>query len=333
MNHQPSSSSELIIGIDLGGTNMQFGLVDGSNGIVARSKKKTKATEGAEAVLDRLADGIHELCETHGCEMSDIGAIGIAAAGAIDIPRGVVLNAPNLRWYDLPLRDLLERRTRRPVVVENDVNGAVWGEYVLGAGRDCDGDLFGAWVGTGVGGGLVIGGRIYHGDMFTAGEFGHVVIDAGAPRGRALVEDICSRTGMSRMIVSRLHSFPKSVLHELIDAGAGVTGSKTLKKAIDADDPLALEVVSHAAEVLGKAIGAVVTMLSLKRVVVGGGITEALGEPYLDRVRASFHDWVFPTQLRACEIVPTRLLDDAGLLGAALLAREAIGQPAEFARC
>src|SRR5688572_4116617 len=149
----------LIVGIDLGGTNMQVGVVDERNRIRGRAGKKTKAREGADAVIDRIAAAIKEACNDAEVTLRDIDAVGIAAPGAIDMPRGVILEAPNLRWYDFPLRDILRRKIRRPVVVDNDVNGAVWGEFCLGAAKPRAkkglGDVLGVWVGTGVGGGLV----------------------------------------------------------------------------------------------------------------------------------------------------------------------------------
>ncbi|MCL4209757.1 MAG: ROK family protein [Phycisphaeraceae bacterium] len=313
--------SNPVVGVDLGGTNMQLGVVDRHNHIHGRLKLKTKAAEGAKSVIERLARGVEESCEQAGIKVTDLKAVGVAAAGAIDIPKGVVLNAPNLGWIDLPFRDILRKRLGVPVVLENDVNGAVWGEYVLGktAGQ---GDVLGIWVGTGVGGGLVLNGRIYHGAFFTAGEVGHTILDVREPWGQSKLEEICSRTGMSRMIVSRLHAYPKSVLHKLIDPATGVAGSKVLAQAYKRRDPLTVDVVNTAADLLGVAIASFVTLLALDTVIVGGGVTEALGEPYLKRIRASFDRHVFPDVCRGCRIIPTELVDNAGLLGAALLARE-----------
>ncbi len=135
--------------------------------------------------------------------LDDISAIGVAAAGAIDIPRGVVLEAPNLGWHDVPLRDLLAGKLGRPVALDNDVNGAVWGEYHLGAGRGHD-DLLGVWVGTGVGGGLVLDGRLHHGQFFTAGEIGNTVMNPTGGPGERTVEDLCSRTAMKRVLGARV---------------------------------------------------------------------------------------------------------------------------------
>ena len=290
-----------VVGIDLSATNLQFGVVDAGNAIIGRARAKTEASRGQDHVIANVCRGVHEACDAAGIALDAIAAVGVAAAGAIDIPRGVILTAPNLQWTDMPLRDILTAELGRPVSVDNDVNGAVWGEYHLGAGRG-RGDVLGVWVGTGVGGGLVLDGKLHHGDFFTAGEIGNTVIDpAGAP-GQRTVEDLCSRTAMKR------------------DLGESVTTTQIAEAYAD-NDPATCEVVNRSADFLGIAIANWVTVLSLGTVILGGGMTESLGEPYLARVRKSFDRDVFPDELRGCELLMTTLHADAGLLGAALLAR------------
>lgn len=309
-----------VVGIDLGGTNMQLGIVGDQHRIIARAKRKTQAERGQDAVIRRILTAVEELCDKAAIDMGTLQAVGIAAPGAIDIPNGIVLEAPNLGWRDTPLRDLLHEALGCPIAVDNDVNGAIWGEHHLGAARGQD-NVLGVWVGTGVGGGLILGGRLYHGDFFTAGEIGQTVIEPEGEPGARTLEDYASRTGMSRIIIKRLPRRKKSMLHDLIDRERGVAGSSKLAKAFNAKDPLAVEVVEHAARVLGIAIANMVTVLSLNRVVIGGGVTEALGQPFIDLIRASFDRDVFPDRCRACELVMTELADDAGLLGAAILAQ------------
>jgi glucokinase len=315
---------KLVVGIDLGGTNMQIGVVDADDRIVGRKGKKTRAEEGSDRVIERLVKGIGQACEDGGVELDDIAAVGIASAGAIDIPRGVVLESPNLKWFDLPLKKILEKHLDRPVVVENDVNGAVWGEFKLGAGRDHEtDDVLGVWVGTGVGGGLVIDGKLFYGEFFTAGEIGHTILMPQNPEGRRTVEDLCSRTGMARHIKHQLPQHPDSPVMQITEGTGQITGSKQFAQALEMGCDLTKEVVDEAADLLGLAIANQVTVLALDLVIVGGGVTEALGEPYVQRMRERFAKEVFPDRCRDCRIVATRLQGDAGLLGAALLAREA----------
>lgn len=167
--------NEWVVGVDLGGTNMQAIVVDPTNKIVGRTHGRTEPERGADDVIDRLVETVDDACREAGTSLTEIGAVGIAAAGAIDIPNGVILVAPNLHWENLPLLDRLREKIGRPVVLENDVNGAVWGEHHLGAGVG-HGDVLGVWVGTGIGGGLILDGHIHHGAFFTAGEIGHTIL-------------------------------------------------------------------------------------------------------------------------------------------------------------
>ncbi len=303
-----ATATGLVVGVDLGGTNAQFGVVDAAHAIVGRSAAKTEAVRGVDHVLDVIDRGIAAACVAAGIDVAEVAAVGIAAAGAIDIPRGVVLSAPNLGWTDVPLRDMVAARTGRPVVLDNDVNGAVWAEHRLGpaGGR---GDAVGVWVGTGVGGGLILGGRLHYGAFCTAGEFGHTVLLPDAPRGRRTVEDNCSRTAFRVFIAEA--------------GGPADMNTAAIAAAYAAGDPVVARVVNRGADLLGVAVGSLITMLALDRVILGGGITEALGAPYVDRIRASFDATVFPDRCRACRIDVTRLEADAGLLGAAMLARTA----------
>lgn len=317
----------MVVGVDLGGTNMNIGVVNAAHQIIGRDHRKTHASDGSAAVLARMTEGIETACADAGVSLSQIASVGIAAPGAIDIPRGVVLAAPNLRWTNLPLRDAMQKRLRRPVVIDNDVNAAVWGEYVLGAGKHKGSDdVLGVWLGTGVGGGLVIDGKLFHGEFFTAGEVGQTVLFPHGKKKRRILEDFCSRTGMSRTIMERLDKYPSSSLHEVIEKKGAITGSKQLARAYKGKDKLAHDVVSEAAELLGIAIANWVTVLSLDLVIVGGGVTEALGSPFLKLVRKSFERDVFPDRCKKARLVMTKLMDDAGLLGAALLARSRRGR-------
>lgn len=318
-----SAKESLVIGVDLGGTNMQIGVVDARHNILGRERRKTHAKDGHKKVIDRIAEGIKEACKEAGVKHTRILSVGIAAAGAIDIPRGVVLEAPNLRWHEVPLKRILEKKVGCPVVVDNDVNGAVWGESQLGAGRG-RGDVLGVWVGTGIGGGLVLNGSLYWGEFFTAGEVGQTVLFPGMKKGRTTVEDYCSRTGMARTILQQLPEHKDSPVWKITDGTGQITGSNQFKKAMDMGCDLTRAVVHEAADLLGLSIANWVTVLALDTVIVGGGVSEALGQPYLKRIRASFKKHVFPDRCRKCELILTQLNGDAGLLGAALLAQKHI---------
>lgn len=313
---------KLIVGIDLGGTNMQIGVVSPENVLLGREGKKTQVEKGTRAILQRLADGVEEVCRQAGVPLSKIAAVGIGAPGAIEPTTGVVLEAPNLRWNNYPLAKSLSAKLKGVrVVVGNDVNVAVYGEWKLGAGRGCN-DLLGVWLGTGVGGGLVVNGALYEGHFKTAGEIGHMPLVPAAPLGRSTLEQNCSRTAISDRLAFLIRANHKSVINDLVAGDLTQIRSKVIAQSYRAGDELTVRVLDEAGEMLGRHVGGLITLLSLRRVILGGGLTEALGEPWVKKVRKVVRDSAFPARCREVEIVASELEDDAGLLGAALMARE-----------
>jgi glucokinase len=321
---------QLVVGVDLGGTNMQIGVVDPAAKVVASAKRKTKASEGQDAVVARLVEGIEEACESAKVKTSDLAAVGIGAPGVVDPKSGMVFEAVNLRWRDVPLGKILADRLKASVHIDNDVNVAVYGEYRLGAGERAP-NLLGVWLGTGVGGGLIIDGKLHHGDFFSGGEIGHMTLFPGNPPGYRSFEQNCSRSAVVDSLVRLINTNHRSILPEIVEGDLSEIKSKAVARAYEAGDALTLEVVDTVAELIGVHIAGVVTLLSLGRVVLGGGLTEAIGEPLIERVRRTVRANVFPERARAVKVVGTKLLDDAGVLGSALLARERY-MPAEKAK-
>lgn len=313
-------------GIDLGGTNMQIGVValgakpDDAK-IIGESKKKTKAEEGQDGVIGRLIEGLVEACAGAKISVKDLAGVGIGAPGAVDPGEGVVLEAVNLRWKDLALAALLTKKLGVPVFLDNDVNVAVYGEHKLGAGRGAS-DLLGVWVGTGIGGGLILNNELYYGNFMTSGEIGHTILFPNNPPGHRSLEHNCSRTAIVDRLIRLIGSNRKSSLTKLVEGDLGKIKSKTVAKAYEDKDPLTIEVVDDAADMLGVSISNAVTLLSLPRVVLGGGFTEALGAPFVERVQASCRRYAFPDRCKKVTIVESELMDHAGVFGAAMIARE-----------
>ncbi len=312
------------VGIDLGGTNMQIGVVDSKNTIIGESRRKTQADGGLNKVVDRLVGGVEMACEHAGIAVKELGGVGIGAPSPIDYRRGVVMRAANLGWTDVNLAEILRDRLGVPVALDNDVNVALYGEWKMGAGQGAE-DLMGVWVGTGVGGALILRGELYAGRFFTGGEIGHLRLFPGAPRGDESVERFCARTAVAERLAKRIGSGEESLLEELAAGKLETIKSKMIARAYKEGDPLTREVVDEAADLLGVAIANAVTLLGLPRVILGGGLTEAIGDPYVSRVRKAVRREVFFEAARAVEVVASTLEDNAGLLGAALLARERLG--------
>lgn len=313
-----------IVGIDLGGTNIQIGIVDDKSRILARTKAKTDPDSGMEAVLDRIVKGVRAAAEDAGIEPECLVALGIGVPGPVDPSSGVVLEAVNLRWTQAPIGALLTERLGLPVVVDNDVNVAVYGEARHGAGIGAR-HLLGCWVGTGVGGGLILNGELFYGHYFTAGEIGHVLLYPKNPPGSRSIEHNCSRSAIADRLLYLMRTNRKSSLSAVLGDKSPRIKSRHIAEAYRKGDELVVEVVDDAADRLGTALGNVTTLLSLQRIILGGGLTEALKEPFVDRVRRAVHRVAFPAVCKKVEVVASRLNDDAGVIGAAILARERVG--------
>jgi glucokinase len=310
-----------VVGVDLGGTNMQIGVVTQDRALVGESKRKTKADEGFDAILTRLVSGIEEACAAAKISLRDLSAVGIGAPGAVDPRSGVVVEAVNLRWNDVALSDILSKRLGIPVFLDNDVNVAVYGEYRMGAGAGSK-YMLGVWVGTGIGGGLILNDQLYYGHFLTAGEIGHTIAMPGNQPGNRSLEHNCSRTAVVDRLVRLIKSNRKSILTKLTDGDLDAIKSKTIAEAYKRKDDLTVEVIEEAAALIGISIANCVTLLSLERVVLGGGLTEALGDPWVDLIKKQVRKIAFPDLCKKVDVVGSKLMDHAGVYGAAMIAMD-----------
>jgi glucokinase len=312
-----------VVGIDLGGTNCQVGVVGGGNELLSRVGSKTMAERGPEGVTKRLAQLVAEALEEASLGIGDVSAVGIGAPGAIDFDTGTVINAPNLRWTSFPLAARLSSLLDgKPVAVENDVNAAVLGENTLGAGRNAP-DALGVWVGTGIGAGIILDHKVFHGPLGTAGEIGHQILFPDARPERQRLEQLASRKSVQRIIAESIASGELSAAADLVYGDVDSITPKEIAIAYSDRDPVAVRVVDRAADLAGIAIANAIGLLSIPLVLMGGGLTEALGEPYRQRVADTFRKRLFPAELgERVEFRVTELEADAGLMGAAILARE-----------
>lgn len=310
-----------VIGIDLGGTNMQIGVVAPDGKVIGRGKRKTRAAEGFKAVLSRMAEGVEDACKDAGIPVRSLAGIGIGAAGAVDPKTGVILQAPNLRWTNAPLARTLSNHTGKPVFVTNDVRAAIIGEHTHGSGKGAS-HLLAVWLGTGIGGGLILNNKVYPGFFNTAGEIGHMMLLPGSPPGHRSFEHNCSRSAIADRIVKLIRNGRPSIVTRLTEGDLTEVKARVIGDAYRRNDPLVREVVDDAAKSIGNTIASLNSALSLQRVVLGGGLTEALGEPLVRLVRTAHHAAVYPHVLRKTEIVKTKLEDDAGVVGAAVFAQK-----------
>lgn len=305
------------IGIDLGGTKI-YGVRLKGDEVVADAKVKTPVQGGPLAVVDAIAGVVASLGGVSGDD-----TVGVGAPGVIDVDKGVVRAAPNLPGWIEPFGlgpALSETLGGTPVIIDNDVNVGTVAEHRLGAGRDAT-DVLGIFVGTGVGGGLILGGELRRGPTGLAGEIGHVVV---VPKGRTCgcggrghLEAYAGRAGMERRARDREAKGHDTLLVEL--AKAKRMTSSVWAKALAAGDAMAVELIDEAVEALGQAIATAITTLDLDLIVVGGGLADRLGAAFVGRVEQAARSELFAGGSRV-RVVPAELGDQAGAIGAALLA-------------
>ena len=318
-----------VIGVDMGGTKILSAVIDAEGNILGTAKVSTKAGRGAVAVIDRISNCIRQAVEESGVAAESIQAVGIGAPGPLDPATGVVIFAPNLGWRDVPLKAELEARVGFPTFVDNDVNVGTLGEHAFGAGRGID-NIVGIFVGTGIGGGIILQGELFHGASKTAGEIGHIIVKAGGPRcgcgTRGCLEAIASRTAMTKQFRKAILKKEKeSVLSELTGGDLGAIRSGVLAKAVRLNDKLTLKVLKKVTKYLGIGIGSIVNFLNPEMIVLGGGVVEALDDTFLDDIRAATEKYSLPNTLDGVQIVRAELGDNSGILGAAALARQRSG--------
>ena len=314
-----------VVGVDMGGTKILSAVIDAEGNILGTAKVSTKAEERTSVVIGRIAGSIEKAISKSNVDKASIQAIGIGAPGPLDPETGVVIFAPNLGWRDVPLKAELEGRTGLPTFVDNDVNVGTLGEHAFGAAQGVE-NVVGIFVGTGIGGGIILNGELFHGASKTAGEVGHIIVKAGGPRcgcgTRGCLEAIASRTAMAKQFRKAIEKKgKKSVLTKLTDGDLSVIRSGVLVKAIRAKDKLTLKVFKKVTRYLGIGVGSIVNFLNPDMIVLGGGVVEALDDTFIDNIRTYAEKYALPDTLSGVQIVRAKLGDNSGILGAAALAR------------
>ncbi len=315
-----------VIGVDMGGTKILSAVVNASGNILATAKIPTQAKDDTSIVIDRISDCIKEAFKKSEVSEDTIRAIGIGAPGPLDPETGVVIFAPNLGWKDVPLKTELEERIGIPTFVDNDVNVGTLGEHTYGAGRGVQ-NLVGIFVGTGIGGGIIMNGELFHGASKTAGEIGHIIVQEGGAKcgcgNRGCLEALASRTAMTKQLRNGiLKEGKKSIITKLTDGDLQQIRSGTLAKALRSKDKLTQNVFRKATKYLGVGIGSIVNFLNPDMIVLGGGVVEALDKDFIKDIRKAAKKYALPDTLKGVQIVRAQLGDDAGVLGAAALARQ-----------
>jgi glucokinase len=322
------SKAEYVVGVDLGGTKILAGIFNTSYDSIGTAKVSTKAQRGVETVIGRIERCIRDAVDEADLNLKQVAGVGIGAPGAVDFGAGTVIFAPNLTgWKDVSLKKELEKQLGVPVFVENDANIAVLGVHVAEL-KGKPKHVVGIFVGTGIGGGLIINGEPYSGFNHTAGEIGHMVIDINGPKcgcgNRGCFEALASRTAIFQRIKAGVKDGEKTLLTDMLGDSLEDMRSGDLRKAIRRGDKFVSKVIEQTAEYIGIGVSNLVNIFGPEVVVLGGGVMEALSDEMMSVITKTAKDHAMPGTMKGVEIIASKLGDNAGITGAAVLARRQV---------
>lgn len=324
-----STASKFIVGVDLGGTNIGVGALSEDGGThYAMHTEPTLAEQGAEAVVSRMVRMIEAvIAETQaatGGSRVDCLGVGVGAPGPLDRERGLVVTTPNLGWTNFPLRQVIADRVGLRATLDNDANCATLGEWWQGAARGGN-NVVGMTIGTGIGGGLILDGKLYHGSSDVAGEIGHTTVDLTGRRCKCgnygCLEAYASGPSIAERAREALAGDSSSVLPEMAGGNLDNLTAATVYDAAKKGDAIALEVVRETARFLGTGIANLLNVFNPDVVVIAGGVTQAgesLFEPMIREVKRR----AFKPAVESCRIVPGLLPGTAGIVGAVATFKE-----------
>jgi len=312
--------SEVIIGVDLGGTNVKTAIVSRDKKVLAKDSRPTNAEGGPDAVMNVMEHAIRELTAAQGIDLKNVLAVGFGAPGPMNWQTGIVYSPPNLPgWKNVPLADAMRQRLGVPCFVDNDANVACYGEYWLGAGQGTE-NMAVLTLGTGVGGGVVVFGKLLRGIDGTAAELGHLKVQRDGRMcgcgSRGCLEAYASVTGMVRTAVEGLEQGKESTLKVLCGGDPEQITGRMISDAAKAGDAFAQWVFKETTTWLGLGIASIVNFLNPEKVVLCGGMIAA-GDMLFTPVRETVLANTFEVPGKRCQIVPAGLGADSGVIGCA----------------
>lgn len=313
---------KLLIGVDIGGTNIKLALVDKSGHLKGKHIFSTTSFKNKAALIDGIINQAEVLLSKYSLNKKDIIGIGIGAPGAVDIRTGTIHYLTNIPdWQEVPLGNILKKRLGMPVFVDNDVNVMALGELFFGAGIGAI-NMLCITLGTGVGGGLILEGRLYRGSSYAAGEFGHVPIGINGPKcncgGMACVEAYVGNHYIVRDVVNRIKRGSKTLIKRLVNNDLSKITPEIISEAERRGDKFAKGIWKDTGNKIGIGLAGVVNLLNVEKIVIGGGVAEA-GKTLFDSIRKTIEERAMKLPARTVKVVKARLGYDAGLIGAATL--------------
>ena len=303
--------------LDVGGTKVLGAIFNEKDKIIYRLKKRSKSGGSASADVEKvIISVVEEMIKESGIDRKKLNAVASCAPGVIDQEKGIVLFTPNLPWRNYDMAGAMRKQCGVPFYVGNDVNLGVLGEYHFGAGKGFR-NIVGFFVGTGMGGGLILNGSLFTGNQFKAAEYGHLILDPEGPLcncgQRGCLEAFSSKQGMTAYMRQQISRGRKTVMEEAIQEG--VFRSKKLVKALEAGDEVATEAVDRACHWLAVVTGNMINTFSPDLVLYGGGVIEALGDVFLKKILAEVDRYCLPQIRNTVDIKIADLGDDSILYG------------------
>ncbi len=318
---------DLFIGVDVGGTNIQAVLSSGAGVVRSRGKNLLPTQAKPEPVIEAIAHTVHEVLAKASLQISDVAGVGLALPGVVDPQKGVVRITPNMQLDGVPVVEQLQKHIQTPIVLGNDVDMGTLGEKWLGAARDAA-NVVGIFPGTGIGGGIILDGKLLRGSHDTSGEIGHMIMQLdGPPCGcgaRGCFEALASRTAIERDIREAIAGGKKSVISELVKDSQRIR-SGALARAIEEKDKIVTGVLKNACNVIGQACNSIQHLLDPEVIVLGGGVLEACGDFMMPRIEKIFREDPFTQGREHGKIRLSTLGDDAVALGAIALLQQSLG--------
>lgn len=316
-------SEKWLVGVDLGGTNIKFAFLSENGDILYHWSIPTDVSNAGNNIIPDMANSILQKLHEHNQTTNNVIGIGIGAPAFMNMETGFIYEAINLGWRNIDIRSMLEQRLKLPVVIDNDANVAAIGEMWKGAGTGSK-DLLCITIGTGIGGGIIINGEIVHGTNGMAGEIGHITVnpDNGILCNcgkHGCLETISSATGMVRQAIAEIENHPESLLFTTYKQTGHIT-AKTIVQAAIENDTYALKIIDRSSYYLGLALANIANTINPSRMVIGGGVSRA-GSLLLDSIRKYFNVFALPRVQKGVDLAIATLGNDAGVIGAAWLAK------------
>ena len=326
----PEDLGLLTIGVDLGGSKILTAVVDPQGRILSSDESVTPATKGRQAIIQSIIDSAHHALEQAGVGISEICAIGVGAAGISNPEAGILFTSPNLPGLrDVPLRDIVQERLGKKAFLINDANAAALGEFYFGAARGARNFIY-ITLSTGIGGGIVIDGKIYTGALGAAGEVGHMTIDDDGPvcncGNRGCWETLASGTALAREARRRIKEGARTSILDYADGDVEKVTAQVIHSAAEQGDGLAKELIAQIGYYVGVGLANLINIFNPELIVIGGGLSN-IGDMLLEPAFKVAEERAYKEAFEVVRFASAELGRNSGVLGAAAFALQEVGKP------